>query len=264
MNGRRSLAIAAALALAGPAAAGPPPAVSGLMKKTEAAHPTALWHVVHDLCVMDMQTLGNPAPCLAVDLQGGHAVVKDLADTTQLLLVPTRRVTGIESPLLQAPDSPNYWQAAWAARALFARQAGVRLERDEVMLAVNSVWARTQNQLHVHIECIRPDVRAALKAHADQLRARWSPFPVPLNGARFRARWVAGEDLRGADPFRLLADGERRARGHMGRMNLAVVGSRKGRAPGFILLSHMDRGPGPRAIAAESLTDHACAVLRER
>ena len=36
-----------------------------------ADHPNALWRVVHGLCLRDMQIIGRPNPCLAVDRQQG-------------------------------------------------------------------------------------------------------------------------------------------------------------------------------------------------
>src|SRR5580658_10442314 len=68
-----------------------------------ADHPNALWHVVHGLCLRDKEISGLPAPCLAVNRQEGYAVVPDLRHRTQVLVVPTTRVAGIESPQILAP-----------------------------------------------------------------------------------------------------------------------------------------------------------------
>ena len=65
-----------------------------------ASHPNALWRVVHDLCVTDMKMTGLPAPCLVVDRHRGFAILKDLKGRTQILLIPTKRVSGIESSKL--------------------------------------------------------------------------------------------------------------------------------------------------------------------
>jgi CDP-diacylglycerol pyrophosphatase len=46
---------------------------------------------------------GDPAPCALVDLRErdakGYVVLKDLVGATQYLLIPTARVSGIESAL---------------------------------------------------------------------------------------------------------------------------------------------------------------------
>src|SRR5277367_1180427 len=75
-----------------------------------AAHPHALWRVVHGLCVTDKRLSGSPAPCMAVNLAKGWAVVSDPQHATQVLLVPTSRISGIESERLQSAEGPNYWQ----------------------------------------------------------------------------------------------------------------------------------------------------------
>src|SRR6202012_6000231 len=76
--------------------------------RASAADPNALWHVVHDLCVTDAKVSGSPAPCSKVDLTRRYAVLKDIRGDTQLLLIPTDRVTGIEDSQLLAAGSPNY------------------------------------------------------------------------------------------------------------------------------------------------------------
>lgn len=73
-----------------------------------AADPDALWDLVSGQCVPAQQAKHDPAPCLSVDLAGGYAVLKDQSGATQVLVIPTTRVTGIESPALLDPASPNY------------------------------------------------------------------------------------------------------------------------------------------------------------
>src|SRR5271157_409274 len=70
----------------------------------------ALWQVVR-ACVADYKLTGAPFPCLEVDLSGGEArgdVVLRSPLFNDLILVPTRKVVGVEDPFLQSPDAPNY------------------------------------------------------------------------------------------------------------------------------------------------------------
>jgi CDP-diacylglycerol pyrophosphatase len=224
---------------------------------------SALWHVVHDLCVTDMKVSGLPAPCVAVNLGQGYAVLKDLRGKTQLLLIPTARVTGIESPALLSRKSPNYWQDAWDARPLFERGAGKPVPREDLGLAINSEFGRTQNQLHIHIDCLKPAVRDALAADRDRIDDTWSDFTVPFYGHHYRVRRVSGEDLAPHDPFRLLAE-DPRARDDMAHETLVVAGAQFDKdKSGFYLLSdradlaHWNEGAG------EELLDHSCAALTE-
>lgn len=231
--------------------------------QAETSHPSALWHVVHDLCVTDMATRGHAAPCAAVNLGAGFAVVHDPAHPTQLLLVPTARLSGIESPALQTQGSPNYWQAAWSARSLLERQVGRPLPREDVGLAINSVSSRTQDQLHIHIDCVRPDVQAVLRAHAGAIGPHWMTLSPALLGRPYRVRWIAGAELGHADPFKLLARSDPKARANMGAEGLFLVGASRGGRPGFILLSHRDDLARGEIGAAEELLDHQCRVLSQ-
>jgi CDP-diacylglycerol pyrophosphatase len=70
------------------------------------------------------------------------------------LALPRESVTGIEDP--RRPD--GIWPFAWqVALARIAAPA-------EIVLAVNSPYQRTQNQLHVHIVRLLPDGRARIEA----------------------------------------------------------------------------------------------------
>lgn len=226
------------------------------------ADPNALWDIVHDRCVPDQQQQGVPAPCALVDLDAGEekgfAVLKDLVGERQFLLIPTGRVTGIESPEILAPDAPNYFEAAWRARSFVDGQAGFTLPRDWVSLAINSEAVRTQDQLHIHVDCVRVDVAEALGRHAADIGPAWAPFPVPLVAHRYSAIAVEGEDLAGVNPFQLLADGVPGARADMGSQTLVVVGAYlPGGQPGFVILAdHVDVASGDTA-GGEALQDHA-------
>jgi CDP-diacylglycerol pyrophosphatase len=224
---------------------------------TGAAHAdrNALWDIVNDRCVPDQRQHGDPAPCALVD--GDSAVLKDLVGDRQFLLIPTARVTGIESPELLAPDAPNYFADAWRARSFVDERAGFTLPRDWVSLAINSEDARTQDQLHIHVDCVRADVAQALAVHAAAIGPRWAPFPVPLAGDRYSAIAVDGENL-DANPFQLLADGITGAREDMGNQTLVAVGAYlSGGRPGFVVLADdVDVASGDTA-GGEALQDHA-------
>ncbi len=225
------------------------------------ADPNALWDIVNDRCVPDQEQHGDPAPCTEVDLAAGReqgsAVLKDLVGPNQFLLIPTGRITGIESAQLLAPDAANYFAAAWRARSFVDERAGWTLPRDWVSLAINSEDARTQDQLHIHVDCLRRDVYDALTTHASAVGPAWAPFPTPLVGHRYSAIALKGEDLE-ANPFQLLADGIPGARSDMGAWTLVVVGTygRDGQ-PGFLVLAdHVDLAAGDTA-GGEALQDHA-------
>ncbi len=235
-----------------------------LRSEAFAAHDRkALWQIVHDVCVPDMRLRGRPAPCARVDLRGGFVVLDNIAVRRHVLLIPIRRITGIEDPQLLSPTGPNYWQAAWEARAAVAQRLGRQMPREAIALAVNSALSRTQDQLHIHVDCLRPDVAAALRVHGDRIGRRWSNLPTPLAGKRYRAMRVLGLELGSRDPFKVLADGDPIARTDMGEQTLVVAGyrSRHGK-PGFVLLAgRADPSTGDRA-HGEDLLDHRCQALQ--
>jgi CDP-diacylglycerol pyrophosphatase len=225
------------------------------------ADPNVLWTIVHTQCAPSEAAKRDPSPCLAVDLAGGYAVLKDRSGATQVLVIPTARVTGIEDPAVLAPTAPNYWGEAWAARRYVNALAGEVIARDMLSLAVNSIYGRSQNQLHIHVDCIRADVRAALKASLAQIGPAWAPIDLPHVMGRYAAMRLPGEDLGDRNPFKLLAATDAAARGDMGLETLlaAPVTFENG-APGFVLLA--DRASAGDAGSAEELQDHSCAVLK--
>ena len=123
----------------------------------QASDPDALRKIVEGHCLPSESASSNPAPCRLVDVTGHYAVLKDLLGATQYLVIPTDTITGIESPALLAPDAPNYWEDAWQARRFMEEGAGRPVPRDVVGLAINSQRGRSQNQLHIHIDCARAD-----------------------------------------------------------------------------------------------------------
>jgi CDP-diacylglycerol pyrophosphatase len=231
------------------------------------ADPDALWKIVHQRCVPDQQMNNDPKPCVAVDLADGeargHVILKDRDGATQFLLIPTARVAGIESREIIAPDAPNYFAAAWAAREEVDAVVRRILPREDIGLAINSIYGRSQDQLHIHIDCLRGDVIDALHVHAGEITEAWSAFPVPLAGNSYLARRLDGAVLDQVNPFRLLADGVPAASADMGHETLVVAGATfPDGKPGFVLLAdHADLAAGDRA-SGEELQDHDCAVAR--
>jgi len=227
------------------------------------ADPDALWKIVHERCVPNQRAHGDPAPCAAVDLAGGTVVLKDIRGDTQFLVIPTARLAGIESPEILAADAPNYWEASWKARSFFEAKAGRAVPREDVGLAINSAYGRSQNELHIHVDCVRPEVKAALQANQGRIGEHWADLDAELGGHRYRAMRIDGDDLGQRNPFKLLADGDPAARADMGRETLAVIGATfaDGR-PGFYLLSDRAEVLSMNRASSETLLDHDCAVLK--
>jgi len=221
-----------------------------------------LWNIVHNQCIPPaMRNAGN-GPCAEVDLLHHIAVLKDSIGATQYLLIPTDPIEGIEDPAILAPSAPNYAELAWRARRYVAARVGRPLPRNALALAVNSKLGRTQNQLHIHIDCIRPDVKRTLNHYAAGLDTNWRRLDSSLLGHPYRARRVDGQDLV-VNPFRLLAE-DIKAPDQMGRETLVIVGWDFPTAkPGFIVLADGAKPETGDFGAGEEIEDHTCSVLHD-
>ena len=130
-------------------------------------------------------------------------------------------------------------------------------------MAINSVFSRSQNQLHIHVDCVRSDVRRILAENEAAIGATWARLPVNLAGQWWKVRRLAGEDLGDRNPFALLVRGDPGAARRMSRETLAVIGATfSDGSPGFYLLSDHEDLVHNDAGFAEGLLDHGCAVLK--
>jgi CDP-diacylglycerol pyrophosphatase len=251
----------------------PAAAVLAAAPQAYAADRDALRHIVQDECLLHWRAQHEPTPCEQVvlphmDVQRGYAVLADSKGGAHLLLIPTRTVSGIEDSALLLPQTPNYFAAAWAARMRLDAVVGHPLRRDAIGLAVNSALARGQDQLHIHMECLRPAVYRALhSAAADAIGSHWAVLAV--EESPFRARRLMGQDLGTANPFVLLADALPEARHSMGNYTVVVAGMEFKEGPGFMVLAgptptrqELLRGVSGNGLVApgETLLDASCAV----
>ena len=251
-----ALALCAALsACAAPPILPPPP-----------AHPNGqvLWQIVSTRCLPDQQANARPDPCAAVAVGDGaargYAVLKDRSGASQYLVMPTRLITGIEDPALLEPDAPNYFVPAWAARRLVEQRLGLPLHREDVSIAVNSRYGRSQDLLHLHVDCLWSHARDLVHDALPHIGRRWSAPTLMLAGAPYRAIRIDGGEAPAENPFRVLARGLHVPPAEMGAWTLVLVGADfpDGR-PGFVLLATRADVAGGLAGSGEDLQDHSCA-----
>ena len=229
-----------------------------------AANRGELWFVVHDMCLPAYQSIGVAFPCLEVNiangLERGFVVLQTPSSAAHVLVVPTNRISGIESPALQSQDAPNYWQAAWDARRFVEQGARRQLPRDKIGMAINSAASRSQDQLHIHVSCIAPAVAEFLRRHQAEIRESWFPLRLRLAGHRFVAMKIESDSLAKVDPFKLLASGLPSEKLSLDRQTLAVIGAtfRNGKS-GFYFLANDTRASPRDTVSAEALLDDTCA-----
>lgn len=194
----------------------------------------ALWKIVSQQCVPHMEQEHNPQPCVEVDTQAGFVVFKDKNGPLQYLLMPTAKISGIESPQLLAASSPNYFFDAWQARHFMADKYGVPIDDADISLAINSKFGRSQDQLHIHISCLKPAVKTALAAQETDFRQQWQPLPGGLLGHDYLVRRTTAAELQRSGAFRLLASEVPGAKDEMGHYGLAMTALPDGQ---FLLLA---------------------------
>jgi CDP-diacylglycerol pyrophosphatase len=225
-----------------------------------AADPNALWQIVNFDCVPAARTTGKTGLCATVDLPGRYALLKDRSGVAQHLLIPTDRISGIESPLVLAPNAPNYWADAWDARryveAALKRAQRAPLPDDQIGLEINSAMRRSQEQLHIHIDCMHPDATAALARHRNDPPRAWTWDTI--GGARYRIMHVPGPSF-DFNPFDLAA-GPRTSPDLMAGQTILVTGAGPSatEAGWLVLDSSLDTDGGTGS--AETLLDHQCTA----
>ena len=204
-----------------------------------------LWQVAR-VCALDQTTTGSPLPCLEANVGAGYVVLRPPFGRPDTILTPLKAIRGLEDPQLQAPDAPNYFALAYAARhwavAGTARAA----------LAVNSRLARSQDQLHVHIGCLSAEFAGRLQGGALGPRAaEWFRAGDMAPGLEL---WTyrGGRDLAALAPFHLLKSllGDEKV---IARTTLAVV-----ETPADFVIVAMRSRPGGWYAAAEDVVDSRC------
>lgn len=222
-------------------------------------NPDALRHIVLQQCVPNEKQHQSPAPCEEVNLPGGYVLFKDSNGPLQFLLMPTYRINGTESPLLLEPTTPNFFWQAWQGRGVMSQVRGAPVPDSAVALTINSRTGRTQNHLHIHISCLRQDVRRQLDRNLMSIGSRWLPLPGGLLGHQYFARRVTEEELVKRSPFMMLAEEVPQARKHMGRYSLALVQQ----SDGSLVLLATERNLWRLNLAsAEEIQDHQCDILK--
>jgi len=233
--------------------------LAGAVGGVAAADRDLLWGVVK-VCVANHELTGGAFPCLEVDTtQGvarGFAVVRAPLQQTHVVVTPTARVAGIEDPALQSPDAPNYFADAWGARKYVLDSVERWVSEQDIGLAVNSRPGRSQDQLHIHVACLRHRYAQLLRQHGGGLSTdKWTRLNFALRGRYYWAMLINSPDLPAVNIFRTAATLLRVSPGRMEDVTVVVV-PRPG--AGFYLLADqyspgaMGKGHG------EFLLDHAC------
>lgn len=224
-----------------------------------------LWRV-DQACRADAALTGSAFPCLSVTAgrggASGYAVLRPPLGGRHLVVVPTARVVGIEAGIAGAGDGGVAARAAWRERAA-VDPAGRGAGWSWTGIAVNSALTRSQDQLHVHVGCVAPSVRAGLAARLGDIpEGRWLRAGFVIDGHPFWARRATAAELAGADLVAMVGEVGDLARAP-GRAVFAAVGVGDGRDGDAVLLAgesdpRLDRGQ----FTSEHLLDYGCGAPR--
>ena len=211
--------------------------------------------IVQNQCVVDWLQHHDPAPCERIFLSDaqadspGYAILAHPDGGAHYLLIPTQTLAGADSAELLDPNLPNYFAEAWRARDLLSKFVGHDVPATDVGLVVGTAATRTQDQFHIHIECLRPEVVESLKSAA--LSEAWKALSVA--GIPFQARSLSLQGLQISNPFELVAEMSEDARRHLGSYTVVLAGVQSRSGPGFALLA----GSGA---SGDLLLDSGCTV----
>ncbi|MGY2402682.1 CDP-diacylglycerol diphosphatase [Pseudomonas sp. SDO5271_S396] len=223
-------------------------------------NPDALWQIVSQQCVPNQQRQHNPAPCLAVDLDRGYTLFKDRNGPLHDLLIPVDKVTGIEDVALSRQLLPHYFAQAWKHRRVLSEGLKKPIADQFVSVAINSRYGRSQNQLHVHIACLRPDVYMSLTQQTKGLSEQWQVLPTELKGHTYSARMFSAADAEVLDPLALLRDYAAAQNDSISHYGLLMAPRADGN---FVLLTtHLDLTDLNLGSAGE-LQDYRCDLMSQ-
>ncbi|TAT96079.1 CDP-diacylglycerol diphosphatase (plasmid) [Rhizobium ruizarguesonis] len=215
--------------------------------------PNALYKILDTKCLAHADRPGEFPPCVEVSQAAGFAILRDRKGSRHFLLMPIEKISGIESERVLSADAPNFFNLAWENRSLI--YSGALISDDRILLALNSKSGRTQEQLHIHISCVKTEVKQELLLANGAITELWKPLPGGLLGHDYWARRVTMEQFRKIGPFRLLAFGLPQAANGMGMFSLAMTENN-----GEVILLATERDLLDFNLAsAEELQDQDCA-----
>lgn len=220
---------------------------------------------VVQLCAANYAVTGASFPCLAVDTgrgsNRGDVILRAPNDKTQVLVVPIAKTEAVKGAM-HSWKEPNFFQDAWRARKYVIAAAHHRLADHDIGLALNARPMRSQDQLHIHVDCVAQVTTNQLRRHDDEVYpGQWSKLRFPLMGRYYWAMRLSS-DLGRNDVVALAADLFELSPGAFESIGLAVIPRLVEKEPlGFYLLAdqyipHRD----PNGGYGEALLDHTCSA----
>lgn len=211
-------------------------------------------------------------PLNITTIAAGYVVIKDEAPakTNAFLTIPSKVVSGIEDPqvtffakgIVSLAESRNFWLDAWDQRGLvntLYRVLNPKKTKDlantQIGLAVNSAFARSDNQLHLHMACLRTDVQSTLANVKPAITTSWSKSPIQMPGSLHAYYAIELTSLTNQNPFLMMQSGPGYFPNDPGATTLVLTGSPNGN---YYLLEDYAHGGAKDPGAGEELLDEVC------
>lgn len=233
-----------------------------------------LWRIVSKQCIpqyIAQERTGQSLqpPCIDVvpspTIEKGYAIFEDRKGPMHILLIPTEKIIGIEDRRLLEPETTDYFSKAWDSRHYLTRLANKTVSREMVSLTINSAWGRSQEQLHIHIACIRPEIKAHLVSQLEDFSDQWTSVEYGVNNDFYLVRTLTEKQFQEMSLFRRLANEIPDAEKEMGKYGMALVPYRdKNKQPMYLMLANkvdvMDLNLGYTG----DIQDYQCDLLNTK
>lgn len=215
-----------------------------------------LWNIVDQECGSAQD---DHSKCLVTDKKQGFVILKDLHGPVHTLTIPTKKVAGVEEPLLLKSSTRNYFYDAWKYRGLLNDFNEKRISERYLTFSVNSKYTRTQDQLHIHASCLRTDVYDVLKRNRSKIGHQWKPLNEKITGYTFLAKKVKVDQIRKNSPFIALNEYVRKkTKDGLDQYGVAMVSPQNNE---IIYLGLRTEKSGAQAVM-EGIQDPSCAITR--
>ncbi len=218
----------------------------------------SLWKHVQERCVQP--TTPTHPDCAIVDREHGYVLYKDAIGASHYLVIPDRPVSGVDDPRVWNDHQRNAWSFGWQARDIVSQAVGHSLPDTLLGLAINARASRSQDQLHIHLDCISDRARDFLAT--GDIGTQWRN--LRFNGKPVRAMLIPSEQPNlPVDPFDVVRQdvgGEHPNIADRG-VFLAYVRPAGG-AAGFVVVDEpVDKASGSNGHASDFL-DRGCKLGR--
>lgn len=232
---------------------------------TGCARSDALWLVTQNLYMTHDAYRHDPAPCQQVyQPQGreqGFSILQNPRYPYHFILVPNLAMSGIESIALSREGRTDYFGYAWLMRYRLMATYGAAVPEDMLGMAINSAFGRSQNQLHIHLTCLREDVRRQLQAERPYISEQWRPLPDRMLNHTWYARRVMQPTAMGIYPVASVAREFHLSPPQLAEYGVALVPATFAGEEGFILLTTRRGWDKGNRASVESLLDKRCEIL---